>query len=822
MNDQQDQTFSVFSFIRNSILGIILAIIILLCVVWGISGHLIKAQISDQITPFNLVLNEESYIKLNPFIGQLIIENLSLTSSDTQVEQLAIDLAIVDLNFKTLFSRQITFDQLLLDGIRLKASQDQAGVVAIAKIPVSQGQSEPESAAQEQQQNTESKQKTPWTVDIANSDIERIEVDFDDGYLAHQLVIDKLVANKALLSSEKQLISVAIDGSVNNAQLKAKSDLEIIKGLGKIETEINLSDFTFQKLEHFFPVQVTKLSGTSGLDIKVSTHINETATSLKVDTLEFTTDQLILDLGKMKSEVENIHLSGRDISLLLPRSDNTNTFDPSIAVDGEFDLSLDNYVLFSLLDGSELLSLKKFSMDPLALEYQSNEVMFESQGINIEGLAVAKSLNESGQNLSLIDINTLTLSDIKLAANKIAINAIDVGAISSNIVLDKEQKLSNEPLLSALKLFETGYEAPQSDDNETEPVIEEAEIAATEPAFIYEIGEVNLSEPTHIYYKDQSFKTRFERHIEITTLTLTSISNATLDHETSFSLMADVQHHAKIELSGKIKPLTEKVNLKVQAKLAELSLPNISAYMGAMSGIEFLSGQLDSDIDLAVTDDQLSGEANLQMRGVTLSGNSDEQGGVIGEGSSISLNRALSMLKDSNDNLELDIPLSGDISSPSFGWGSFVNIVTKKAVMTASETYLIQTFVPYANIISVARIAGGYMLRVNIEDLDYQAGQIEVSAEQHQFIDELTKVLLDKKDVQIKACPIVAVTEVAEDHPDQIQALRDIAEERGRLLKKFLIEEKGIISKRILVCFPRIDRDKDAKPRMEFSVENMM
>ncbi|HBY88569.1 MAG TPA: hypothetical protein DEO86_22180, partial [Colwellia sp.] len=89
------------------------------------------------------------------------------------------------------------------------------------------------------------------------------------------------------------------------------------------------------------------------------------------------------------------------------------------------------------------------------------------------------------------------------------------------------------------------------------------------------------------------------------------------------------------------------------------------------------------------------------------------------------LNMAMGMLKDGDGNVELDVPLSGSISDPNFGLSSIVTLITKKAIMSATQDYLMTTFVPYANIVSIAITAGEFALKLRFDDLEYQVKQVE-------------------------------------------------------------------------------------------------
>lgn len=817
LNIKQVKHSSFFVFTSRLVLWLFTFIILLFSFVWLTSDYFIRLEIAHQLTPYDLAIKNQGEISFNPFIGKLSVKGVSLHSNVSNVEQLNIGLFQVDVNLISLLSRNVAFDALILDGIKVKVKQQKNGPLVIVGIAIKPDIADNKNKPDEIIEKVESDK--PWVIDLARSEIKNIEVDFDDGLIEHQIVLENISVERSSLSSISQLISTELSGTINNAVLNTHLVADIKDGLGSVKANMHLSEFTFEKLSHFLPVNVTKLGGTTELGIQVSVNIEQPATKISIEELELNTSMLLLDLGVLHSKLDALTVSGSNISITIPKDSIDNTADASLDVSAQLNIAADKFVAYNHENGQELLALEKLSTSPMSLKYLPNKVQLDVNQVMFEGLTVAKSSADAEQDLTLLNLRHIGLKEVKFSPQKISLAEVNIGGMESNIVLDSERNLMNGP---TFPLF--ANESPDSlkDKSQAEGRTENVEKDNIESKFIFDIGRIALEEPAKVYYRDNSFKTRFERHIEVSTLSIENLSNTSVDNEASFNVLANIQHHSNLALSGKIKPFTQKHNLSIKAQLNELSLPNISAYMGSTIGLEFLSGQLDSNIDVTIVDDELSGETKLHVRGLTLSGTDDGELSMLKSGSSISLNTALHMLKDSNDNLELDIPLSGDISSPEFGWGSFLSIVTQKAVMSASEAYLIQTFVPYANIISIARVAGQFVLKVNIEDLLYQAKQVELQEEQSAFVTELVQILEDKKEVQLKTCPIAALSEVDTNGSEYIQALNDIAEERGRLFKRWLVDEKNIESKRILVCSPGIDRSKNGKPRIEFSVESMM
>ena len=134
------------------------------------------------------------------------------------------------------------------------------------------------------------------------------------------------------------------------------------------------------------------------------------------------------------------------------------------------------------------------------------------------------------------------------------------------------------------------------------------------------------------------------------------------------------------------------------------------------------------------------------------------------------------------------------------------------------------TFVPYANIVSAAMTVGEFALKLRFDDLIYQTKQIEPNDAQKAYLDAFIALMQDKEDTRVNICAIsipadinlAAGVEVTDKK--QIHALKDIGQQREEAFKDYMVTNGNIASARLLLCAPKIDSSKDAKPRIELSV----
>ena len=197
---------------------------------------------------------------------------------------------------------------------------------------------------------------------------------------------------------------------------------------------------------------------------------------------------------------------------------------------------------------------------------------------------------------------------------------------------------------------------------------------------------------------------------------------------TPIHLVGRSNKYTKFDINAGITPFDEIENYHLKGDFKEFSLPAVSSYMRDASGLEIKTGQLDIGFEFKLAGDQLNGNVNVLL-GALETGikKNDEVGNLIDQGAQ-PLNLALGMLKDGDANVALAVPVSGSLSDSKFGLRSIVSLITQKAIMSVMQGYLMQTFVPYANIVSVAFSAGEFALKLCFDDLMYQVAQIESNA----------------------------------------------------------------------------------------------
>jgi hypothetical protein len=387
--------------------------------------------------------------------------------------------------------------------------------------------------------------------------------------------------------------------------------------------------------------------------------------------------------------------------------------------------------------------------------------------------------------------------------------------IENLVFVDIEQQNTPEPVLK-------NPNVPREKD--AKHAVSNTQDAEQNPAFkapYYVILDAyDTTGASNIYVQDKSISPTLQRSLEIDTLSLRNLNTQKKDQATVLALKARNGKYSTLQSDVTIWPLADRLTMNSELIIREAELPPYSSYIATVLGYQIDSGQLDLDLKLNADNGVLDGNSHILLREFDLGGRQDSS--TVVRAGAVPLNIAVGILKDNDNNIDLEIPLSGDIENPEFGWQDFLLLPVRKALYSASSSYLMQTFVPYANVISIAQFAGDQLLRIRVEPLVFAAEDSELNDSQEVFLKQLTALMKDKKDSQLKACGIASYVDLGKEKPpvsindDEKESASNLAQRRAEHLKDYLVNE-GIASSRIFLCSPEIDLSTSSKPRVELN-----
>lgn len=147
-----------------------------------------------------------------------------------------------------------------------------------------------------------------------------------------------------------------------------------------------------------------------------------------------------------------------------------------------------------------------------------------------------------------------------------------------------------------------------------------------------------------------------------------------------------VDDDTPLEITGRIRPLTPTRFIDLRGVAKGFDLPKLSPYSARWAGYAIEKGKLTADVSYHIEGEALKADNKLTINQLTF-GNKVESPDAF----KVPVLLAVSLLKDRNGNIDLDLPISGTLSDPQFSvggliWRAIGNLIVK--VVTSPFTLL--------------------------------------------------------------------------------------------------------------------------------------
>ncbi|WP_252730553.1 DUF748 domain-containing protein [Colwellia sp. E2M01] len=825
--------------------------------IWLVSSPLAKHFITPILAEQQLQLSDDASIRFNPFLMRVTLADINLSTIQKpdevlfSLEELQLQVALWQLAFD-----KIVISKFILNQGNVKFTQhDNHLVLAGITLPNAEDSTANDEDINETSPETDIEPAAEFPYQFVMSDLIisdfSIDVERDTQQQtskAHHIAIKQLAVSQVKATPERQEANLALTALIDQTQLALTANTDLTLGKGDINSSFRLSNYPVEKLARYTE-ELNELKGLLSLSSQQTVTLNDNGINLRIKKANLGIQELLVGLPEhhltlndlqynfadlevdLKDEVLT-HLSGKSNIKLNNLAINDNKTTDTITSFQQLELADINFVLDEVpsvliadivLDNFLFSKKAKLSDEVIQKTIVAIDELSEKEGVDISAEALVKLP-------PVLELRKLTVNELRINEKSIAINSIIFDSLTGEVIVKENKELANLIALAEKTEQDPITEGVTVEPNEPETTPEQ-EVVSTEPelkenAFTFSFNELRFINENSFAFSDFSVDPFYQRRLYLDTVELGALSNSPdkKQEQTPFALVGRSDKYANFSLAGYLQPFADIATYHIEGDFKEFSLPAISSYLKASTGIEVKTGQLNTALNVTLTGDELDGNVVVLLQALeTALVDEEEAGNLISQGA-LPLNMAMGMLQDSAGNVELDVPLSGSTSDPQFGMSSIVSLITQKAIMSATQDYLMTTFVPYANIVSIAITAGEFALKLRFDDLEYQAKQIEVEDSQSIYLQEFIALMHDKEDTRVTLCAVstpadidlpagVSVTDKA-----AIKKLIELGEKREHALKDYLIEEGKLPSSRILLCKPKIDSSEGAIPHIAISV----
>ncbi|MDP5253154.1 MULTISPECIES: DUF748 domain-containing protein [unclassified Vibrio] len=366
----------------------------------------------------------------------------------------------------------------------------------------------------------------------------------------------------------------------------------------------------------------------------------------------------------------------------------------------------------------------------LALDWQQDSGATIKGETNIDGLNVVDTLMNKPllkwQDLALIGL------DFDQQKNHLAVDTVAIDQPYFTLQIDQQKKTN----VSQLAKTTSATQAASQDESHSDapsPVANDPSSstaqASSAPAFSFDINNIKIIDGA-TDFADLSLTPSFAASIELLNGVISPVSSEP-SKTTKIDLSGKIDRYAPVSVTGTVKPFSPTPELDIGFSVEGAELTSVSPYSGTYMGRYIDKGLLSLDVQYSLQDNQLRGENRVVIDQLKLGKASNSKQAL-----NLPLGLAIALLQDRNGVIDLGLPVSGDLDSPSFSVGGIIlkalgNVITK--AVTAPFSFL-------ANLVGSDE---------PLDKVAYLAGSSELTPDAVKKLDTLAEALTKRPNLNV-------------------------------------------------------------------------
>jgi hypothetical protein len=511
---------------------------------------------------------------------------------------------------------------------------------------------------------------------------------------------------------------------------------------------------------------------------------------------QLTADGLIYQQPeRMLASVERTDWQGA-VSLLLQQQ-------PLVINSDESVLSLSQVEVKALQNDQVLLTLATAHLQAIKLALPQEVSV---GGLKGNGLMVAPAMDNTLAQLNLDVTNTRFQFGKALTIERVELQNLLV-----------QEQLSGDKKPVNVERLQTGLNSLS--ETKAEVVASPNDAPASEPALRVQVNELVVNGESKVMFTDNSTEPAFNSEIQINKAQLLGLDSASKT-PAKFGLGLKLNGFTTLDLTGdtNLAGGGEKASWKGQLK--QLEMPRLSPYSIQYTGYYLQNGQMELNSSGELNAGKIKGKNEIKIHRLEVEPADQEQMAKFSKKLSMPLGTAISVLQDGDDNIDLDVPISGSLEDPNFGLQSVVQRLAGKGLKKAAFSILTKSLEPYSTLISLVIGAATDGSFIRLEPIAFAPGSTELDAHGQGYLTKIESMLSERKGMRLNICGQVVQQDqlllraeleaqnkkrekplTADKLMEQEKAsLIELAQQRSDRVKQQLI--KKIKGERLFTCFP--------------------
>ena len=373
---------------------------------------------------------------------------------------------------------------------------------------------------------------------------------------------------------------------------------------------------------------------------------------------------------KITHKFDNLFVKVANLS-----SDFSKPFDAKVAMKSSQKLNLDveSKIKIEPLDVSAKIKLndtnlpKYFAYAKPFLEAELASGQLESSAeisyakdIKADAKVSIKDIRLNGKKAEkLVAFKSLDLEKISFAKNELDITGVSLNSPFIKAHLSKERKFNLSQIVKEDKNKAKTETKPESKKVASK---KDDELKFSVKNFSLKNGEVDFS--------DASLFMPFATTISKLNGKLTDIDKK---RPSSGEFQGVVGKNGFAQITAKLFPFELKQNTDIKLDFKDIDLVNVTPYSGQFVGYKIKKGKLNLNLNYSVTDSKLNGSNFINFDSLTLGEKVESKDAV-----NLPLSLAISILSDQNNQINIDLPVEGNLDDPDFKYGGVIWAAVKK------------------------------------------------------------------------------------------------------------------------------------------------
>jgi hypothetical protein len=497
-------------------------------------------------------------------------------------------------------------------------------------------------------------------------------------------------------------------------------------------------------------------------------------------------------------------------------------------------------------DDLENFSLEELAVNsPKIMAVNNNAELLNLRDITFSGLQAATDGTASVERLSfnkLVFLDAekesdekpgLSLGEARLTGIKwmgkggFSGEKLDFRNLLTTIVRDKEGRINISERLAAMSAGGGEKAAPVKPVEKVAKEKKREKVEKGTPLdlpFPISLGEVLISGNSGVNFSDYTLPAIFKSDLSIKEFTIGELDSKKPEAKTPILFSGMLERRAPLSVKGSISPFLLDPAADLIFSLKNFPLQNVTAYTIQSVGTGLASGQLQVKTSVDLEENYLKMDNNVLLINLETKLISKELAAKLDNQLPIPLSMVLSVLKNKDGNIDLDIPLKGALDNLNIGLTDIVVTSLSKAVVPALSGYAIYALGPYGALAYAGMKLGEEMLKEGDTPVIFLKGAKNIVPEQMAELDKVGKKM-QKGEGDWQLCPYVASWEYmsnvdidaapGETIPapaGDVVRLDRLGQIRARNVQAYLSKKFAVAPDRLLLCTTTVKTEKKMLP----------